>query len=236
MNYCEIDPATYETIYDLIPREMYLKKHWKPLIEKEIEKYCRDKIVLDLGCGTGIYTRAIDKCARKVYGIDLTKNWINYTKNEHGISNVILADAHKIPLKKRTIDVIVTTGLFEYINRETVIKEMNRILTPDGFCIISVPNKYSLCRINTKLIYKIIGAKYNPHEPSKKDMLKLFNNNGFELIECKMNDGLIWLPNLLDRFAGKKIYSLTDKFIGIFNENPYSNGMLFVVKKRGNNT
>jgi ubiquinone/menaquinone biosynthesis C-methylase UbiE len=233
MNYDKIDPDYYEKMYDLVPREIYMKEHWRPLIEKELEKYCKGKNALDLGYGTGIYTTTINKYACKVYGIDITKNWVNYIKNRKGIPNIILADAHKIPFKNETVDIIVTTGLFEYVNREIVIKEMKRILTLDGFCIIFVPNKYSLTRVIGKLIHIIIGKKYNPNEPSKKDMMKLFYNNGFELIDYKMNDGLIWLPNLLDKLIGKKIYFLIEKFTGIFGENPYSTAMLFIIKKKG---
>lgn len=231
MNYDKMDPVIYEKKYDLISRENYMKEHWRPLIERQIEKYCKEKIVLDLGCGTGIYTKIIDKYAHIVYCMDINKNWINYVKNEKETSTVILADAHKVPLKKKTVDAIVTIGLFEYVNREIVIKEMNRILKSDGFCIIVVPNKYSLYRTIIKLISKIMGKKYDLSEPSKKEMLKLFNDNGFELIQFTMNDGLIWLPNLLDEYIGKKLYFLIEKLIGTFGENPYSNLMLFIVRK-----
>lgn len=227
-------PSYYENRYDLIPREVYMKEHWRPLIEKEIEKYCKDKSVLDLGCGTGIYTTVINKYALRVYGIDITKNWITYIRNKRGISSIIMADAHKIPIKNETVNIIVTTGLFEYINREIVIKEMNRILTSEGFCIIFVPNKYSLFRLVTKTIHKILGKEYNPNEPSKKEMMRLFKANKFELIEYVMNDGLIWLPSLLDIFVGKMMYSFIEKFTGIFGENPFSNLMLFIVKKEEN--
>jgi len=234
MNYDRIDPEQYKRMYDLIPREIYMKKHWRPLIEKRIEKYCKDKNVLDLGCGYGRYTTIIKKYASNVIGLDISRRWLNYLKNEKGISNIIRADAHNIPLKNETFDVIVSIGLFEYINRKIVIKEMNRILKPTGLCIISVPNKYSAGRIVGKLICKVFRGEYSPNEPSRKEMLKLFEDNGFELIEYRMDDGLIWLPDSdsLGQLFGKRIYHLIESFFKIFGRNPFSNVMLFIAKKR----
>ena len=127
----------------------------------------------------------------------------------------------------------MTIGLFEYIDREIVIKEMNRVLNLGGFCVISVPNKYSAGRSVGKLICKVFGRESCPNEPSKKEMLKLFENDGFELIEYRMDDGLIWLPDFLDKLFGKRVYHVIERFFQIFGRNPFSNVMLFIAKKRG---
>jgi ubiquinone/menaquinone biosynthesis C-methylase UbiE len=230
-DYDEADPEQYERMYGMIPREIYMKEHWGPLIEESIEKYYKDVNVLDLGCGTGIYTMTIKKYADNFLGLDISKRWLNYLKNKRNISNIIRADAHNIPLDNESFDAIVTIGLFEYINRNIVIKEMNRILKPDGFALFSFPNKYSAGGMVSKLICKVFRREYGPNEPSKREMFKLFENNGFQLIEYKMDDGLIWLPNFLDRLFGKRIYYLVENFFKIFGENPFSNVMLFVVRK-----
>ena len=232
MNYDKVNPEKYEKMYEVIPRENYMREHWKPLIEKTIEGYCKNRNVLDLGCGTGVYTRTIKRYTDNILGLDLSKRWLNYAKNKRGISNLIRADAHNIPLKNESFDVIVTIGLFEYINRRIVIKEINRILKQDGFCILSVPNKYSASRMVGKLICKVFGRKRDPNEPSKKEVLRLFRDNGFRLIEYRMNDGLIWLPDFLDRLFGRRVYCLFENFFRIFGENPFSNVMVFVMRKR----
>jgi ubiquinone/menaquinone biosynthesis C-methylase UbiE len=183
MNYDKVDPEQYEKMYDLIPREIYMKEHRRSLIKKAIEKYCKDKNILDLDCGTGIYTTIIKKYADNVLGLDISKRWLNYLKNKKSISNIMKADAHNIPLKKELFDVILTISLFEYIHREIVIKEMNRILKSGGFCIVLVPNKYSAHRQADRIFCNVFKRKYYPNEPSKKEMLKLFENIEFKLIE-----------------------------------------------------
>lgn len=230
-DYNEIDPEEYQKMYEVIPRENYMKEHWRPLISNTIERYCKNKNVLDLGCGYGRYLRAINKHAKRVVGIDISERWLNYAKKKYPNVQLILGNACKIPLKDELFDIIVTVGLFEYVNRNIVIKEMNRVLKPKGFCIILVPNKYSALRIVNKLLIRMLKREIQTDEPSKKEMFKLFKDNRFELIEYKINDGLIWLPNSLDRLCGKKIYLFVEKFFRIFGQNPFSNAMLFVIRK-----
>ena len=231
-DYDDIDPEQYERMYEVVVREKYMREHWRPLIEKCIRKYCKDKNVLDLGCGYGRYMTIIKEYTDNCLGLDISKRWLNYYKNKKNISNVIRADAHSIPLKNESFDVVVAIGLFEYVNREIVIKEISRILKLKGFCMVSVPNKYSAFRMVGKLISKVFKMEYYPNEPSKREMLKLFEDNDFRLIEYKMDDGLIWLPDFLDRLCGRRIYRYIENFFGLFSENPFSNNVLFVIKRR----
>lgn len=230
-NYDTIDPEKYEKMYDLIPRESYMKTHWRSLIEDTIKRYCKDKNVLDLGCGYGKFLGVIGQVAKNVTGLDISQRWLDEAKRRYPNIKLVLGDALKTSFNENFFDVIITIGLFEYVDRKIVMKEMNRILKKNGFCIISVPNKYSAFRTVGKFITKIPGGKSVTDEPSKKEMMRLFKDDGFRLIEYKMDDGLVWLPNFLDRLCGPKVYKLVEKFFKIFSQNPFSNIMLFVVKK-----
>lgn len=231
--YNNLDPQEYSKMYETIPKEIYMKEHWCPLIEKLIEKYCENKKVLDLGCGYGKYTRLIQQYSDNVIGVDISKRWLSYAKTKMSISNLLEADAHNIPLKDESIDIIMCIGLFEYINREIVIREMRRILKRDGFGIYLVPNKYSGRRMVVKLFYKIFKKTYSPKEPSKKEMCNLFQSNNLELLEYKMDDGLIWLPNFIDRLCGNAVYLFIEKLFKTFRyNNPVSDVMLFIVRKK----
>ena len=221
-DYNKIDPEEYQEGYEVIPRENYMKEHWRPLIRDVIKRYCEGKSVLDLGCGYGEYIGTISKYTDNAVGLDISERWLNYAKQKYPNLKFILSDAHKTPLQSGLFDVVVTIGLFEYINREAVIKEIRRVLKFNGICIISVPNKYSMFRLVGKLFCKIFRKEYHTNEPSKKDMFKLFVENKFNLLEYVMDDGLIWLPNFIDRLCGKKIYLFVEKIskiLGIFNYN-----------------
>ncbi len=229
-NYNDVDPEWYERKYDTVPREDYLKEHWEPVRAAAIQKYCQNKSVLDLGCGTGIYTRIINKCAKSVLGLDISERMLNYARGKEKLE-LILADAHDIPLKRASVDVIVSIGLLEYVDREPVIKESERVLKASGLYLISVPNKYGASAMAVRLVYKLTGRQYLAKEPSRQEMLKLLGENGFEVMEFRMDDGLVALPDFLDRLFGKRLYWLVEKMFSPFKRNPFSKGMFFVARK-----
>ncbi len=230
-DYDDIDPVEYDKSYTVVPREMYLKEYWLPLLEDAIGRYCKDKYVLDLGCGYGIYARMISKYTDNITGIDISQRWLDFAAKQCPQAKFLLADAHNIPCENNTFDVVVSVGLFEYVKRNVVIKEIHRVLKTGGICIISVPNKYSLCRLPYKIFYKIRGEKRPTDEPSKKEMLLLLQSNGFDVVERKINDGLLYLPDFLDKIIGRITYHFVERFFSLFGENPFSNVMLFISRK-----
>lgn len=230
--YDQIDPGYYERRYEVIPCQRYSKNHWRQLVIETIGRYCKNKIVLDLGCGTGIYTRLIKKHTRTVLGLDISRRWLDYAKSREGDLNLLYADAHHVPVKRESVDVILAIGLFEYVDREVVTKQIYETLGKGGVCIILVPNKYSAHRAPGKLAFKILGREYTAREPSRGEMLKLLRGVGFEITEHKMDDGLIFLPDSLDRLFGEQVYLSIERFFRLFSRNPFSNNMLFVVTKK----
>lgn len=229
--YDQLDPEAYEMMYDIIPRENYMKTHWRPYIEKLILTYCRDKVVLDLGCGYGRLAPILNECSFKSLSMDVSSRWLNYAKTKMNCQNAILADAHTIPVKNGSIDVAICIGLFEFINRKYVLEEINRVLKKGGISIISVPNKYSAFRIALRFYNFMLGKNRHADEPSKREMIFLAEQNGFKLISFKMNDGLIYLPHFIDDIANMKIYMFIEQFFAYFSENPFSNVMVLVIIK-----
>ncbi|MFH1641713.1 MAG: class I SAM-dependent methyltransferase [Nanoarchaeota archaeon] len=111
------------------------------IIIKELKKICKldDKIVLDLGAGTGRQTVIYSKIAKKVYAVDPSKENIKFLKSKQ-IANIIpkLGKAEKIPLKNNTADIAISTfsiasGL---VDKDKTIKEILRVVKPKGKIII----------------------------------------------------------------------------------------------------
>lgn len=229
--YDKINPELYEKRQQDDSREKYLYDHWYPAIESLIKRYSKNSIVLDMGCGSGNYSFEIKKYAKQVIGIDSSKRMINYAKNKYQGIDFIYANALNIPFENNYFDVVFSSGLFEYVDKDKLTSEMSRVLKSGGVGIIWVPNKYSLLRIFIKIFYKISRKKYIPNEPTLREMLSLFKINDFSVIEYKMDDGLIWLPNFLEKLIGKKVYNFIEGIFRIFRRNPFSTDMLFLIKK-----
>ena len=187
--------------------------------------------MLDLACGTGRYATAIAQFARVFLGIDASKQMLSYTKNAHPGFQLVLGDALNLPLTNESIEVVVCIGLFEFVDRLIVLREIQRTLKPNGILILGVPNKYSAIRIMAKTILKLRHIDYDKNEPSQREMIKLFERCEFQMLQLIKNDGLIWLPNLLDSLIGEQLYSTLGLLFKRLR-NPFSNNMVFVVRKQ----
>jgi len=230
-----IDPEKYEKRYRYSPREAYLYLHWKPRICRLIRIFLNLKLVetaLDVGCGTGVYTEEISKITNKVIGLDLSENMVKYAKEKRKDLLFIVGDACKLPFRNESFDLVVSIGLLEYVPKDIVLKEITRVMKRKAFLIISVPNKYSAYRLPVKILSKISKRKYFADEPSFNEMLHLFNSHNLKLIWYEMDDGLVFIPNVLDKIVGMKVYRLIERiFKKIFRRNPFSNVMLFLLQK-----
>ncbi len=112
---------------------------------KFVEKFIKDKIVVDLGCGTGYGCAFMaDKGAKKVYGIDISLEAILFTKKNYSNkkTSFYVRDAAVTKLPKYTADTLVSFELIEHCrDYKKVLGEVKRILKPNGTFILSTPNR-----------------------------------------------------------------------------------------------
>ena len=107
------------------------------------KKYCKNKDVLDVGCGYGYGGFILSKVSRRVVGIDKDKGAINIAQERYSQPNIdfLLMDATDIKLNN-CFDTIVSFENIEHIkNPESFLKKIPSLLKPNGLIIISTPNK-----------------------------------------------------------------------------------------------
>ena len=121
----------------------------------------KDKVVLDAACGTGYGTNLIGKYAQRAYGIDISKEAIEYAKENYSIENIDFRNMSiaMIDFPEKFFDVIVSFETIEHVDEEIQEKfmcEISRVLKNDGILIMSTPNKYNYSDIrNYKNEYHI---------------------------------------------------------------------------------
>jgi len=106
----------------------------------------RGQIVLDFGCGSGIYTipaaRIVGETGR-VYGLD--KNWRKLAELGQKVKKIGLMNVEKIrtsgeleiPLGEKSVDVVLLYDVFHHhhfsrAEREQLLSEVSRVLKPWG--------------------------------------------------------------------------------------------------------
>jgi len=122
--------------------------------------------VIDLGCGNGAYTnfvaRAVGKQG-KVYAVDIQTAMLRGLENKlaraenQDIKNVELkkANAYDLPLEDGSIDLVyMVTVLQEIPDRDRALREVSRVLKPDGILAVSeivIDSDYPLRSTTVKL-------------------------------------------------------------------------------------
>jgi len=106
---------------------------------KILGENCRDKIVLDFGCGNGVHSVFPAKMgAKKVIGIDLSEKSLaiarQRVKKEGAGDKVefLKMDCEKMEFSDNFFDVIFEGGTFSSLDLNRVFPELARVLKSDG--------------------------------------------------------------------------------------------------------
>lgn len=97
-----------------------------------------NKVVADLGCGAGYYSRYLSMYAAKLYAIDDSEEMLAKAIEVAGGSNVefIKSDIANTRLKSGSIDVVLLANVFHDVKSADVVNEIRRILKDSGTLII----------------------------------------------------------------------------------------------------
>lgn len=119
--------------------------HWwwvgrKKIILNLLKKYIKSKknIILDAGCGTGAEINYLKKFGT-VYGLDLSSTAVQFCK-KRGIKNIKTGDISNMPYKENYFDLVFLMDVLEHTsNNLAVLKEIHRVLKPDGILVMTIP-------------------------------------------------------------------------------------------------
>lgn len=228
--YDKISPEEYENRIVRNAKERYLAGYWRPILRNAIGRFCKGKSVLDLGCGTGRYTAFIQQYANSVIGVDASLRQLQFAKEQYGIRNVICVKAEDYS-SKTPFDVVFTVGLLEYVDREIVFSRLQYLVRQQGFLIILVPNKWNPGRVLASIKQIFVRRPSVSLPPSESEMKNLLSRFGFIIQEQKINDGMVWLPDIIDSFLQTLPYRVIEHMCSVFGKNPLSANMFFIAKK-----
>jgi len=102
------------------------------------------KTVLDAACGEGYGAHALAAKAKHVTGVDLSESTITHAVRRYSASNLSFqqADCCDLPFADGHFDCIVSFETLEHLeNQRQMLKEFRRVLAPQGFLLISSPDK-----------------------------------------------------------------------------------------------
>jgi ubiquinone/menaquinone biosynthesis C-methylase UbiE len=101
-----------------------------------LEMLLPEERVLDVACGTGLFSRGLLEKASEVYGVDLSWGMLHQAREYSTEMKLVRASADELPFKDNSFDLItcfVALHLFDDLDQ--VLAEMNRVLVNGGMVV-----------------------------------------------------------------------------------------------------
>ena len=167
-------PETYDDYRH--PDSIFHKKKYGEIF-KHVPK---DKVtkVVELACGTGVYTKLLLADFPFVIATDIDKKMVKIAK-EKLKCRFVVCDSTAIPFKESSIDLVMGISILHHVhNRIDVIKESQRILNPNSFFAFCEPNKLS------QITFAVQSFLREP-SISRFEMKRLMKETGTNIISIR---------------------------------------------------
>ncbi|OCR48425.1 ribonuclease BN [Acinetobacter pittii] len=149
------------------------------------------KAILDIGCGEGYYTSAMQQVVEQCVGVDIAKNAVQRAAKLNTEVTWVVGTGATLPVLDQSMD--ACTSLFSPIPQA----EIARVLKDEGHLIVVTPASEHLYAMREALFEQV-----NPHTPEKfVEQLQ----DSFELKQEQIIDA----PFVLDQQALKNLIAMT---------------------------
>lgn len=110
----ERDPAGYEAWY-ATPRGRRADRAERALLERLLAPFATARSTLEVGCGTGHFTRWLASQLPRVVGLDQSTAMLAEARRYHPVLPLIRGDAHVLPIRSRAVDLSVFVLTLEFL-------------------------------------------------------------------------------------------------------------------------
>jgi ubiquinone/menaquinone biosynthesis C-methylase UbiE len=162
--------------------------------------------VLDVGCGTGVVARlAAEKTGNRVAGLDPNPGMLAVARSVAPAQTSIdwhEANAETIPLPDGSFDVVLCQMALQFIReRESAVREMYRVLVPEGRLILNTPGQMeelfaimesALSRHVSPEAGGFLKAVFSMHDPG--EVQEVLTAGGFREVSVRMTTVFLRLP------------------------------------------
>jgi len=110
-----------------------------------VARLCRNKRVLDIGCGAGYGTAELARTAARATGLDIAREAVSYAAAHYVRANTtfVTGAGTALPFAAKSFDLVVAFEMIEHLDDWTsLLAEARRVLATSGQFVVSTPNKH----------------------------------------------------------------------------------------------
>ncbi len=154
--------------------------------------------ILDVACGTGEFERLLlaEYSSQQIVGVDISENMLAIAKQKCSAYPQVsfeIASASNLPFDNDSFDVIVSANSFHYFDDPiAALKEMRRVLKPDGKVIIlDWCRDYLLCKICDVILKRFDPAHQQCY--TQNEFHRLLEDANFAVYRAtRIRFGVVW--------------------------------------------
>ncbi|HLP38473.1 class I SAM-dependent methyltransferase [Lacibacter sp.] len=138
-----------------------------------------DHLLLDAGCGSGMFTAMAAKEGAEVIGIDAAPGLLEVARQRNPKSNFLEEDLEALPFEDNSFDVVAAFNSLQYAGSfERALAEATRVLKPGGRMVIGIWDQPQYSEATEVL--KAIGSLLPPPPPGKPGPFALSEDGRIE--------------------------------------------------------
>jgi 2-polyprenyl-3-methyl-5-hydroxy-6-metoxy-1,4-benzoquinol methylase len=153
--------------------------------------------ILDVGCGSGVNSKALAAMGHRVCGIDLSEAAIEQYRS-YGFEGRTGDIETGLDYADSSFDVVFCSEVIEHMTSpEILVSEIKRVLKPGGRLVLSTPNSaFWLYRLFGALGYTVSELQHPKHFQffSRRSLLKLLEGSGLRRQEVMGRNMYVILP------------------------------------------
>jgi len=165
----------------------YWSQHFEPwflpMYSKVLEqlKLTEDHLLLDAGCGSGLFSYLAINTGAEVIGIDAAPGLLEVAKNRNPQNNFLEEDIESLPFTDNRFDVVTAFNSLQYAgNFQNALAEVKRVLKPGGRLVIGIWDKPEMS--DATYVLKSIGTLLPPPPPGTPGPFALSEDGKMESV------------------------------------------------------
>ncbi len=165
----------------------------------------REQSILELGCGTGYFTRELAASGAQVTAIDISPELLQTARQECSFGNVRfeIQNAYATTFPDEAFDSVVGSSVLHHLEIEAALREIQRVLKPGGSIHFTEPNMMNpqiAVQKNVPAIKQRLGDSPDETAFFRWTLVRQLEQAGFRAVQIEPFDFLhpripsSWIP------------------------------------------
>ena len=154
----------------------------------------RGRLLLDLGCGTGLFMRRYGELGGTAVGLDISRGMVEAAREQGKWFDYLVGTAEVLPFRPGTFEAVSCVLAFSYLEHPGwMLREAYRVLKPGGILAVSTLSRSvitslvpAIYRLSEKMEIDRIGVgDFGERYYTEEEMTGIFSDAGFIDVKAK---------------------------------------------------